>query len=420
MARSPLPQKRLWSCRVDLPLAAAVLAIILLVLGYAQGLAVPVRTGTTTLRPTATSRYNYYNTEIAAPSLATNQKIRITTTTALGATPPRSSSSSSSQQQQRYTSLPSGLSPFEKGAAKSRDVAGSFRTLAAKAVDQAMQDKKVRLLEIDFPPFAGTKTQFDDFDNLQELNANRDWCAQLIPLLKRVGSVTHLVLPDDKETELCAKEWTGQLYRKNTQFTSIRAACEANFLGGGANNKSSGGTLKFQKAWGSTLAETFNKLQGGDGILADSSTLDKLSLSDNRLQLICQPGNGGPVEDWINVELLHRAAGPTVTTCIVNGALDKVREGYYPALVFPALAKTVPFYRQCEPVFIVKPISDKGVYGWLFRVYPEPWQVILQTARPGKNGSLQVQETVALISDTRPSYGQIVEALLRQQASLVP
>jgi hypothetical protein len=91
-------------------------------------------------------------------------------------------------------------------------------------------------------------------------------------------------------------------------------------------------------------------LQGGDGILADSSTLDELTLSENSLQFICQPGNGGPVEDWINVELLHRVAGPAVTTCIVNGALDKVREGYYPALVFPALAKTVPFYRQCEPV----------------------------------------------------------------------
>jgi hypothetical protein len=52
-------------------------------------------------------------------------------------------------------------------------VAGSFRKLAAKAVDQAIQDK-VCLLEIDFPPFAISnckKSQFDDFDNLQELIA---------------------------------------------------------------------------------------------------------------------------------------------------------------------------------------------------------------------------------------------------------
>lgn len=316
----------------------------------------------------------------------------------------------------KYTPLPSGLSPFEKGAAKSLDIGGSFRKIAARAIDQAIQDN-VKLLEVDFPPFAGEgKSQFDDYDNLQELNANRDWCVQLTPLLKKVPTVTHLVLPDDKETELCAKEWTGQLYRKNTQFTSIRAACEAVCRSTGDNNKQ-----QFRKAWGSTLAETVNKLQGGDGILADSSTLDDLTLAENRLQLVCQPGNGGPVEDWINVELLHKSAGPTITTCIVNGALDKVREGYYPALFFPALAKTVPFYQQCEPVFIVKPISDKGAYGWLYRVYPEAWQVILQTARPGKGGrstAIKVEDTVALVSDTRPSYPQIIDALLRQQQAM--
>ena len=27
----------------------------------------------------------------------------------------------------------------------------------------------------------------------------------------------------------------------------------------------------------------------------------------DRLQQVCQPGNGGPVEDWINVEQLHQA-----------------------------------------------------------------------------------------------------------------
>jgi len=314
----------------------------------------------------------------------------------------------------KYTPLPSGLSPFDKGAAKSLDIGGTFRKIAAKAIDQAIQDN-VKLLEVDFPPFAGDgKSQFDDYDNLQELNANRDWCVQLGPMLKKVPTVIHLVLPDDKETELCAKEWTGQLYRKNTQFTSIRAACEAVCSKSNTSN-----TGQFKKAWGSTLAETVNKLQGGDGILADSSTLDDLTLDENRLQLVCQPGNAGPVEDWINVELLYKGAGPTVTTCIVNGALDKVRQGYYPAIFFPALAQTVPFYKQCEAVFIVKPISDKGVYGWLYRVYPEPWQVILQTARPGKDGkTIKVEDTVALVSETRPTYPQIVTALLQQQQAV--
>ena len=327
-------------------------------------------------------------------------------------TPPTTPSSSTTAlwvTEKKCTPLPSGLSPFEKGAAKSLDIAGSFRKIAASAVDRAIRDG-VPLLEIDFPPFAGDgKSQFDDYDNIQELNANRDWCVQLVPLLKSGIQEKAVILPDDKECELAAQEWTGQLYRnKNTgtQFTSIRAACETVC---GAGN--------FRKAWGSNLAETVNKLQGGDGILVDdSSTIDTINAdAENRLQLVCQPGNGGPVEDWINVELLHRSSSDSTTTCIVNGALDKVRDGYYAAVFFPALAKTIPFYRQFEPVFIVKPVSDKGVYGWMFRVYPEPWQVILQTARQTEKAGVKVQETVALLSEERPTYAQAVDALLRQQ-----
>jgi hypothetical protein len=58
------------------------------------------------------------------------------------------------------------------------------------------------------------------------------------------------------------------------------------------------------------------------------------------------------VEDWINCEILHNAASgtnsvggggigattattTTTTTVIVNGALDKVRDGYYPSIFFP-------------------------------------------------------------------------------------
>lgn len=299
------------------------------------------------------------------------------------------------------TPLPSGLSPFEKGASKSLNLQGTFRKLAASAIDKAVKNGE-RLVEVDFPPFIGGKSQFDDYDNVSELDTNRDWCAQLVPMLSNqaASKCTWLVLPDDKECELAAIEWTGQLYRSETKrFTSIRAACEA----------TSGSLVK--KAWGSNLAETFNKLQGGDGVLADSTKLDTLTLIDGRFQLICQPGNGGPVEDWINVEQL--AQGECIT-CVVNGALDKVRDGYYPAIFFPALAKTTPFYKTFEPVFIAKPLNDKGFAGWLFRVYPEPWQVILQTARPDKNNDLKVINTVVLETTERPSYTEAVNALITE------
>lgn len=296
--------------------------------------------------------------------------------------------------------------------AKSLDIQGRFRQLASAALMRAVQDG-IKKLEIDFPPFVGgdqSKTQFDDYDNLQELNANRDFCAQLAPLLSLKQQALWLVLPDDKETELAVREWGGQRYRKAARFTSIRAACTA-----------VAGEQATKKAWGSNFASSVNKLTGGDGILADSSCLDSLDVSVDRFHLVCQPGNGGPVEDWINVELLHKA-DPSQTTCVVNGALDKVRDGYYPSLFFPALAATVPFYKSFESVFFLKPISDKGVYGWLYRVYPEPWQVILQSAQPVQRGGQQVmtvQERVALVSQKRPPYAQVVQALLSEASKQV-
>jgi hypothetical protein len=327
---------------------------------------------------------------------------------------------------QKYSSLPPGLSPFEKSVAKSLDVQGSFRKLAAPAFEQAIRDGATRL-ELEFPPLIGgdlSKTNFDDFDNVQELNANSDFCAQFLPTLAGSGAGSStgskrdiwFVLPDDKECELAKTEWTGQRFRKAAKFTSIRAATCA-----------TAGTNEFALAWGSSIASTFDKLKGGDGILADSSTLDDLTdaaatttTTTERLHLVCQPGSGGPVEDWINVEKLHNAASSiladkTVVTCVVNGALDKVRDGYYAAVFFPALAATVPFYKQFQSVFFLKPVSDKGMYGWLYRVYPEPWQVILQTARPVQKGDetvMTVENTVALVSESRPSYQEAVQAML--------
>lgn len=327
----------------------------------------------------------------------------------------------------RVTKLPRGISPFEKSLAKGMDIQANFRKMAIPAIEKAIRDGRTKL-EIDFPPFVGgdqSKTQFDDYDNLQELNANRDWCVQLAPMLatspviSRSSSTSSsnnrdkrslwLVLPDDKECELARQEWGGgQLFRRAAKFTSLRAAVLA-----------VAGESSYSKAWGMSIASMMNKLSGGDGILADSSTLDSLDDVDatELFYLICQPGNGGPVEDWINVEKLSTARPFNSITCVVNGALDKVRDGYYPGLLFPALAASVPFYKDFEPVFVLKPIASKGVYGWLFRVYPEPWQVVLQTAARPQSGTsnpgIVVDDTLTMVSPTRPSYNDAVASLLR-------
>ena len=267
-------------------------------------------------------------------------------------------------------------------------------------------------MEIEFPPLLGgdkSKTQFDDFDNVQELNKNQDWCVQLAPLLgiQRIW----LILPDLKECELAKEKWTGQLYRQAAVFTCLEEVTQ--FYSGEG----------YKKPWGATFAAGMNSLLGGGGdgsdagLLGDKGALDSLAdSSPSNLHMVCQPGNGGPVEDWVNVETLHKAAGGKVPTMVVNGALDKVRDGYYAPFIFPRLAATMPFYKAFESIFYLKPISDKGIYGWVYRVYPEPWQVVLQSPSKDKNGNIKVEDIVALTTDTKPSYDQAVKALLSTAA----
>lgn len=321
------------------------------------------------------------------------------------------------------TNLPKGISPFEKSR---RDVQKELRALAQAAVLRGLADQQT-LLEIEFPPLLGgdnAKSQFDDFDNVQELNKNRDWCIELLPTLKSSLKVNNnkiwLVLPDLKEVELAKNEWTGKRYQDAASFTSIEAVTQHY----AASNSQQG----YSKPWGATFAGFANQLVnggGGDdqessgggssGLLGDSRALDALD-GDCDLHLVCQPGNGGPVEDWINVKAFHDASTGKVPTCIVNGALDKVRDGYYASFIFPKLAKTFEFYKTFNAMLFLKPISDKGVYGWVFRVYPEPWQVVLQTPERDAKDQLVIQETVALVSDTRPSYQEVVQALLAAAA----
>ena len=176
---------------------------------------------------------------------------------------------------------------------------------------------------------------------------------------------TWLVFPDLKECELARAEWAGSRYQVAT-FTDIQAA--TNHLAGEGS---------YDAPWGNALVSGVSKILGGAdgdaGLLGDQSALDKLVEGENSpatLALVIQPGNGGPVEDWVNCEKIYNASPGTVMV-VINGALDKVRGGYYPAVFFPKLARTVDrFWKKFEPVFYLKPISDKGVFGWLYRVYP--------------------------------------------------
>ncbi len=115
---------------------------------------------------------------------------------------------------------------------------------------------------------------------------------------------------------------------------------------------------------------------------------------------------------------------------IINGALDKLRGGYYNKFIFPKLAGSIDrFFTKFESVFYLKPISDKGVYGWLYRVYPEPWQVVLQRVKPKGVKNRQQQQPSAgpsaienirvFVSDQRPTYLEAVAKLVEAASSSI-
>jgi hypothetical protein len=173
----------------------------------------------------------------------------------------------------RTSDLPRGISPFEKAEAKSLDLPSDFRRRATDALIQARKDGKV-LLEIEFPPllFRG-KTQFDDFDNVQELNLNRDWCIEWLPTLA-TGVVPSssggiwMILPDLKECELAKQEWRGGRYLNSAQFTTIEVA-----------TRHYTGDSNYRKPWGASFATAMSTLMSGgstNGFLGDSRTLDPL------------------------------------------------------------------------------------------------------------------------------------------------
>jgi hypothetical protein len=79
------------------------------------------------------------------------------------------------------------------------------------------------------------------------------------------------------------------------------------------------------------------------------------------------------------------------------------------------------FINNLNQYTFYKPLSAKGLYGWLYRVYLEPWQVIFQTPQRtttinnNRDGGTivrqKVEESIVLLSNIRPSYQQAVNTL---------
>jgi len=261
------------------------------------------------------------------------------------------------------TPVPAGLNEFSRLSGRAGALS-TIRRTAAAATGRALADGK-ELLEIEFPPLLETKTQFDDYTNVEVLDANRDFGVQLAlePELQAAASAEELWLcfADAGEADLAREAWPGAMYGRATQ-TYISAAVEA--VGGEP-------IMPMGSAAFDLSQNLFGGLFGGPSPPAAPATPPPAP----RMQLVVQPGDGGPMEDWLNLERLRQPSTPML--CL-NGALDKVTSGYYSNLLNPKLGECATrFFSNFEPVYYLKPIGSGR--GWLLRVYPEAWQLFRQT-----------------------------------------
>lgn len=195
--------------------------------------------------------------------------------------------------------LPPGLNEFSRTSGRAGSLF-SIRRSVAGAIGRALSDG-VELLEVEFPPLLETKTQFDDYSNVEVLDANRDFAVQLAlePELCSTAPEGSLWLcfADDGEAELAREAWPGKIFAAATS-TSIAAAVSASGVE----------PLKPFGAWAT---------RGKAEAAAAAAAVAPAAM----LHVAVQPGDGGPIEDWLNLELLKRNDTPLV--CL-NGALDKV------------------------------------------------------------------------------------------------
>ncbi|CAM9602883.1 unnamed protein product, partial [Phaeothamnion confervicola] len=216
---------------------------------------------------------------------------------------------------------------------------------------------------IEFPPVSGML----DVSLGQTLDANREHARELARAFSAsLGQRLWLVFPDDSEARLAQKAFGG-----TTPFlvTSVSAAVR-------------------------------------DG-----------KASDCGFQLVVQPGFN--IQEWLSMEEIYR--GPGVPMVTLNGGLDKVRGGYYPRLFYPGLhAARERFLKLFEPVYYLKPLTN----GWIFRCYPEPWQVLFKppglkaTGRGGRGEMPGTAPAPVVLQTTveRPEYN--AAAALIQKAAL--
>lgn len=295
------------------------------------------------------------------------------------------------QETTRLTPLPDYLGSYYAPRDR-KDIKYLIVECSKKAIRQALADG-VELMEIEFPPLIDIKGPLDDFTNIQVFDANQAFAASLAVddgfRVSAPGPSLWLVYGDRAEAKLARKRFR-QMDKGESSQLSIEAALS--MLG------------KKPKKPSDPVAEAIKMFSGLFGDAKEEQEDADMGLDPSempKLQIVVQPGEFGSLWDWLNMEVMKTEGVPMI--CL-NGALDKVRGRYYGLNLGTSDIDecTERFFSKFEGLYYLKPIRN-GV-GYLFRVYPEPYQLYRIT---GDGRDYDLLETY----DERPTLGECADRL---------
>jgi hypothetical protein len=192
---------------------------------------------------------------------------------------------------------------------------------AVASTNQCLEEGKT-LIEIEFP--ANRKS---DLSLGETQDTNREFVFQYVKQFSKFEKDLWVVMPDKRETFLARSKW--------------------------------GEELPF------TLTSIEGLLQAKPALVP-------------KLLVFVNPGFN--IAEWIDIpKVVEQAGNPPVV--IINGYLDRLRNGYYPAIFYPGLTKVSKgFYSTATQACFLSPIAVGGnrLGAWLARVYPGPWEVLVR------------------------------------------
>jgi len=131
-----------------------------------------------------------------------------------------------------------------------------------------------------------------------------------------------------------------------------------------------------KKKWGENLPFILTSIEGAT--MQVSTTLD-------RPKLIVAVTPGFNINEWIDLASFNdKVAKENCPIIIINGNLDRLRNGYYPSIFYPGLKKvTDSFYKQFEQALFLSPVAIAGnrFAAWLVKEYKEKdWNIVVKNS----------------------------------------